>query len=351
MEKIEDVRDRLLSNPPDLPSWIYFDPGSTPSVVAALDYWLEAASKKTVKGILKYHEYKSPAALRDSVSGMTGLTPVFKELVQATRSRIEQQVQDFLDTMSDADLQTKPICPPGVPMPEAREMIKMSMTEDFMNEQGLEGRDVLEKEIDWYKEMNCFYPPKELEARHPGLVALKKQVMKQEARGERPNPDKQLVYVVRNLLSHSLHSMSLGSRAPSCLRPFSGYIQADKEYRETWKANITYFVSPSLACGVSRRSRVTASRKCILTRSSPHLSRRSALRTPLRKTMIRTTTMVIPSCPGISFRPSKPSKRATIRSTLGWTVRSWSRIEYHMDTFREYSKPLPKPLWRYPPRH
>lgn len=48
--------------------------------------------------------------------------------------------------------------------------------------------------------MNCFYPPKELEKRHPGLATLKKQVLEQEARGEHPNPDKQVVYVVRMFL-------------------------------------------------------------------------------------------------------------------------------------------------------
>jgi len=215
--KIEDIRDRLVSDPPDLPSWVYFDPNSLPPVIAALDYWLEVAPKKTVKGMLEHHEYQSPAALHDSVSAMSGLSQSFKEMTQNHRSRVEQQVQGVMDTMSDEALQAQGICPPGVPMSEARKMIKEFMVEDFLSEHGLAGGDVLEEEIDWYKEMNCFYPPKELEERHPGFVALKKQVMKQEARGEHPNPDKQLVYVVRILLSHSLHSMSLGSRAPSCL--------------------------------------------------------------------------------------------------------------------------------------
>ena len=256
--KIEDIRERLVSNPPDLPSWVYFDPGSIPSVVATLDYWLEAAPKKTVEGILEHHEYKSPADLHESVLKMSGLDPEFREMSQNAQSRIEQQVQDGVDAMSDAALQAQGICPPGVPMSEVREMIKKFMVEDFMNEQGIGSRrwTVFEKEIDWYKEMNCFYPPRELEERHPGLVALKKQMMEQEARGEHPNPDKQVVYAVRILLPLSLHSMSLGSRAPGYLRISREYIQADKEYYETWKANITFFVSSSfLVHGVSRRTR------------------------------------------------------------------------------------------------
>ena len=272
MAKIEDIRERLLYNLSDMPSWIYFDPGSVPSVVAAMDYWLEAESKKTVKGILEHHEYMSPLALHESVMAMPGLNPEFKEMVQTAESRFEQQVQDAMDATSDAALQAQGICPPGVPMSEARKMIKKLMVEDYMNEHGMGGRgtDDLEKEIDWYKEMNCYYPPKELEKRHPGFVALKKQMMKQEVRGEHPKPDKQIVYMVRITFSLSPHSMSLGPRAPSCLRTFSENIQANKEYNETWKANITFFVSSTFfAPGVSRRSRVTAPRECILTRSSP----------------------------------------------------------------------------------
>ena len=221
MRQIEDVRGRLLSNPPGLPSWIYFDTRSTPSVVAALDYWLKAAPKKTVKGILKHHEYKSPSELYDDVAGMSGLTPGFKQLAQDAHSRVEQQVGAIMDTMSDADLQAKGICPPGLPMSEAREFIKKFMVEEFLGDQGMGGRkgtDVLEKEIDWYKEMNCFYPPKELEKRHPGLVALKKQVMKQEARGEHPNPDKQVVYVVRIFLPPTASFYEPGDRAPDVLK-------------------------------------------------------------------------------------------------------------------------------------
>jgi hypothetical protein len=72
--------------------------------------------------------------------------------------------------------------------------------------------------MDWYKEMKCFYPPRELEKRHPGLVALKKQVMEQEARGEHPNPDTQVVYVVRIFLSVSLGLVRLAhERFPNTL--------------------------------------------------------------------------------------------------------------------------------------
>ena len=200
LEKIKDVRKRVLSTPPDMPSWIYFDPRSTPSVVAALDYWLKAAPKKTVKGILKYHEYKSPNDLYRSATALSTADSGIEMMAQANRSSIEQQVGDFIDAMSDADLQDKPICPPGIPMSEARALIKMSMVQDFLEEHIAGGReeiDVFEKEVNWYKKMNCFYPPRELEKRHPGLVALKKQVTEQQARGQRPNPDKQVLYVVR----------------------------------------------------------------------------------------------------------------------------------------------------------
>ena len=241
MKKINDIRGRLLSSPPSMPSWIYIDPGSAPPVVSALDYWLKAAPKKTVKGILEHHECKSPLDIQNTAVGMSGVSAAFKERVQSSRSRTEQQVAAVVDSLSDADLQAKGICPPGVPMSEARKFIKKFMVDEFLNQQGTDGgrgSDIFEKEMDWYKEMNCFYPPRELEKRHPGLVALKKQVMEQEARGEHPNPDKQAVYVVRISLSIvSFHG------ARDLLTNTFRIRQADKEYYESWKPNVTLFVS------------------------------------------------------------------------------------------------------------
>lgn len=228
MKKIKDVRERLLSDPPVMPSWIHVDPGSASSVVSALDYWLKAAPKKTVKGILEHHECKDPLDLHNSVLGMGGVSSAFKERVQASRSRTEQQVATIVDGFSDADLQAQGICPPGLSISEARKFIKKFMVDEFLNEQGLggggsRGPHIFEKEMDWYKEMNCFYPPRELEKRHPGLVALKKQVMEQEARGEHPNPDKQVVYVVRiSLFFASLYEP--GSYVTR-LRIFSEYLR------------------------------------------------------------------------------------------------------------------------------
>jgi len=203
MKKIKDVHERLLSDPLVMPSWIYVPPNSVPSVVSALDYWLKTAPKKTVKGILEHHECKSPLDIHDSVLGMTGVSAAYKERVQSSRSRTEQQVAAVVDSMSDADLQAQGICPPGVPISEARKLIKEFMVDEFLNQNGVHGGrtpHIFEKEMDWYKEMNCFYPPRELEKRHPGLAALKKQVLEQEARGEHPNPDKQVVYAVRMFL-------------------------------------------------------------------------------------------------------------------------------------------------------
>ncbi|KAF9650795.1 hypothetical protein BDM02DRAFT_3127458 [Thelephora ganbajun] len=214
MKKIKDVRERLLSGPLAMPSWIYVAPGSVSSIVSALDYWLKTTPKKTVKGILEHHELKSPLDLHDSFLGMAGVSTAYKEMVQSTRSRAEQQVAAVVDGFSDADLQAQDICPPGLSMSEARKFIKKFMVDEFLNDQGAggsRGSDIFEKEMDWYKEMNCFYPPRELEKRHFGLAALKKQVMEQEAKGQHPNPDKQVVYA------------------------------ADKEYYETWKPNITLF--------------------------------------------------------------------------------------------------------------
>ena len=225
MKKIKDVRERLLSNPPRMPSWIYVDPRSASSVISALDYWVKATPKKTVKGILEHHECKDPLDFHNSVLNMPGVSSAFKERAQAARSRTDQQVAAVVDSMSDADLQAHGICPPGVPMSEARKIIKKFMADEFLNEQGMgggsKGPSIFDKEKDWYKEMNCFYPPRELENRHPGLVALKKQVMEQEARGEHPNPDKQVVYVVSKILCFPFASLGEpGSRTWSVYECF-----------------------------------------------------------------------------------------------------------------------------------
>ena len=227
MVKIEDIRERLVSDPIDVPSWVHVDPGSIRSIVAALDYWLKAAPKKTVKGVLKYHEYKSPAGLFDNVMSLPGISPEFKQRAQENKSRVEQQVIAFVDSLSDEDLQAKGYCRPGVPMPKVRILVKEFLIDDILTEQGAgggRGTDALEEEMEWYKKMNCFYPPKELENRHPAFVALKKQIMEQEARGEHPNPDKQLVYAVRIFLPFGSF-YEPGSRHPICLRIFSEYIR------------------------------------------------------------------------------------------------------------------------------
>ena len=214
MDKIKDARERLLSDPISMPSWIYVAPDSGPSVVSALDYWLKAAPKKTVKGILEHHECKSPLDVHDGILGMAGVSAEYKERIRSSRTKTERQVAAIVDAMPDANLQAYGICPPGLSMPEARKFIKKFMVDQFLEDQGMgasRGPHIFEKEMDWYKEMNCFCPPKELEKRHPGLVALKKQVMEQEAKGEHPNPDKRVVYVVRIIRSFA--------RA-TCLRMF-----------------------------------------------------------------------------------------------------------------------------------
>jgi hypothetical protein len=138
--------------------------------------------------------------------------------VQASRARTEQQVAVVVNGLSDAQLRAQGMCPPGIPTAEAGNFIKKFMVDEFLGDHGMgesRGTDVLEKEKDWYKEMDCFYPPGELEVRHPGLVALKARVMELGAKGEHPNPDERVVFVVR-ILRPELHA--------TCLRMFLEYI-------------------------------------------------------------------------------------------------------------------------------
>ena len=110
MDKIKDARERLLSDPISMPSWIYVAPGSGPSVVSALDYWLRAAPEKTVKGILEHHECKSPLDVHDSILGMPGVSAEYKERIQSSRTKTERQVAAIVDAMPDANLQAYGIC-------------------------------------------------------------------------------------------------------------------------------------------------------------------------------------------------------------------------------------------------
>lgn len=218
MKKIKDVRERLLTDPLAMPSWIYVAPSSVPAVVSALDYWPKVAPNKTVKGILKHHECKSPLDLRDSFLDTPGVSAAYKErakLLGAGPSSRSRQSWKVLPTRT-----SKPRGCHNVRGPEVHQV------DEFLNQQGVGGNggpNIFEKEMDWYKEMNCFYPPKELERRNPGLVALKKQVMEQEARGEHSNPDKEVVYVVRVFLQFASF-YELGSCA-ACLRMFFEYIR------------------------------------------------------------------------------------------------------------------------------
>jgi len=138
--------------------------------------WPKAAPEETVKGILDHHECKNPLDIHDSVIGMTGVNDVYNERVQSSRSRTEQQVAAVVDGMSDADPQAQGICPPGVPMFDARKITERFMVDEFFNRHGV-GWDrepqIFEKEMDWYNEIDCFYPSRELKRWHPGLAALK----------------------------------------------------------------------------------------------------------------------------------------------------------------------------------
>jgi len=240
MEKIKDVRKRLLSNPPDMPSWIYVDPGSVSPAVAALDYWLRAVHEKTVVGILQYHKYVSPGELHDTAMGFAGANPVYKERAQAIRSKVEQEVSAIIDGMSEVDIQAKAksVHRPGFPMSEARRIVTEDMVEDLLDRRGACGRrgtNVLGRELAWYKAMGCFYPPKELEKRHLWFVELMRQVMEQEARGERSHPDERVIYAVRILLPFApFHEP--GSRQ-TCLIIFSHYIRPVR--------NVTRFGRPT----------------------------------------------------------------------------------------------------------
>ena len=144
MKRIEDVRRRLLFDPLAIPSWIYVAPRSAPAVISALDYWPSIIPRRVFSNI-------------------------------KNKERTEQQVAAVVDSLSDADFQAQCIRPSGVPISEAQGFIKKSMVGGFLDQHGVggdRGLRAFKKEMGWYKEMNCFYPPKELEKRHLGLVAF-----------------------------------------------------------------------------------------------------------------------------------------------------------------------------------
>ena len=56
-----------------------------------------------------------------------------------------------VDSMSDADHQAQGVCPPGIPMSEARKLIKEFMVDEFLNQNGVHGdrtTHIFEKEMD-----------------------------------------------------------------------------------------------------------------------------------------------------------------------------------------------------------
>lgn len=93
-----------------------------------------------MKGILEHHECKNPLDAHDNVLRMTGVSAAYKKRVQSSRNRAEQQFAAIVDGMSNADLQAQGICPPGIPMSEARKFGKFTVDE-LLNQHGVVGGD------------------------------------------------------------------------------------------------------------------------------------------------------------------------------------------------------------------
>lgn len=182
MNVVKDLRQRLTSGSPSIPSWIHVVPASIPDIIKSLDYWINESPRKTTKRMLDHHDdaiYQTTLARMKAQAASGGFTAYgghdpFGGQAGAIQSMIDQQSDEEIirygTRMMNAD-GTFPTVPTD---PAARaEFIKNTrkllaeVMGEAQDEYGMQDSGVTLREKRFYKTARAFIPPPELRKRHP----------------------------------------------------------------------------------------------------------------------------------------------------------------------------------------
>ena len=174
---LDDLRDRLSENPPRLPSWIFVPVNSIPSILGAINYWIDTAKIAKTEKALEFHDPPDPAAITPQAMGMPG--PVFPQpgnLGAYGDKLIRELASSALDHFTDQQLARTGLVPAHMSPNQARQYFEENKAR-FVDGMAAIMKTTLpsadtDVEVKWYKMTKTLPVPKGLEGRHPVLKQL-----------------------------------------------------------------------------------------------------------------------------------------------------------------------------------
>ncbi len=170
MGVINDLRERLSNYPDSQPGWLHVVSDTIPAVVGILDYWKKTT--KSTRKMLASHECINPAEDPSSfgydASSIPGANPDFQKVINAEREMFKKTLLN----MSEPQLAKLPLPPSlaSASVSAKRAFVQENvdiMVDEFMRMFG--GEKIPMYEEGWYRTVKAFFPPKELQQRHPGF--------------------------------------------------------------------------------------------------------------------------------------------------------------------------------------
>ncbi|KAI0329760.1 hypothetical protein GY45DRAFT_1279063 [Cubamyces sp. BRFM 1775] len=175
MDVVKEISSKLCEQPPALPSWLHVEAKSIPTILRALDYWIntEKSTRKMVAQMpagTAHEEWAQRGAMLGALGGGNGSG--FQRELQDRYQSQRAQIETMFRTLSDEKLVQLPFMPPGIAPQAARAFLDSHMEElvSMMQDVHTTGK-VPTNEQEWYRCTKTFLPPPELRKRHFGFDA------------------------------------------------------------------------------------------------------------------------------------------------------------------------------------
>lgn len=174
---MEDVRERLSTDIPNLPEWLHLDRDAIPGVLRTLNYWLTI--KKSTKTMLASHQHQNAEASQQAmelVALQTG-NQALQRKIEETKAEQRREMEESLRAMTDDMIMDFPFVPPGASPGQARALLEQNIDSlvDTLQESYTKGRITGYEEI-WYERTKVFLPPWAFRPFHDGFVDAWEQI-------------------------------------------------------------------------------------------------------------------------------------------------------------------------------
>lgn len=168
---MEDVRERLSTDTPNLPEWLHLDRDAIPGVLRILNYWL--TTKKSTKTMLASHQHQNAEASQQAmelIALQTG-NQALQRKIEESKAEQRREMEESLRSMTDDMIMDFPFVPPGASPSQARALLEKNMDSlvDTLAESYTKGRITGYEEI-WYERTKVFLPPWPFRPFHNGFV-------------------------------------------------------------------------------------------------------------------------------------------------------------------------------------